>query len=312
MNLIANESGKFLDPRLTADGQARAEVALRELSTLWLNTGTLCNVTCRNCYIESSPKNDSLVYLTRADVAAYLLEISDLSLPVRQIGITGGEPMMNPDICSILDDCLSAGYDVLLLTNAMRPMMKCADQLLELVRRFPDKLTVRVSIDHPERHLHEDERGQRSWEPMVNGLRWLSANAMRVTVAGRSRWGESEAQLRTGFAALFADLEVTVDANNPGELVIFPEMDGSHDVPEITTKCWGILGVDPDEMMCATSRMVVRRKGAQTTDVVSCTLLPHEKAFSYGSKLSDSLGPVALNHPHCARFCVLGGASCSG
>ena len=27
--------------------------------------------------------------------------------------------------------------------------------------------------------------------------------------------------------------------------------------------------------------------------------------------LAEASGPVALNHPHCSKFCVLGGASCS-
>ena len=30
-----------------------------------------------------------------------------------------------------------------------------------------------------------------------------------------------------------------------------------------------------------------------------------------GPTLADAARPIALNHPHCARFCVLGGASCS-
>ena len=46
------DSGKFRDPFTTAKGDARATVALRSLDTLWFNTGTLCNLTCRNCYIE--------------------------------------------------------------------------------------------------------------------------------------------------------------------------------------------------------------------------------------------------------------------
>ena len=44
---------KFRDPLVTAKGEARAQVPLRSLETLWFNTGTLCNLTCRNCYIES-------------------------------------------------------------------------------------------------------------------------------------------------------------------------------------------------------------------------------------------------------------------
>jgi len=30
--------------------------------------------------------------------------------------------------------------------------------------------------------------------------------------------------------------------------------------------------------------------------------------FELGSTLSEASRPVALNHPHCAKFCVLGGA----
>ena len=63
---------KFSDPDVTAKGEKRARVALRALRTLWINTGSLCNITCRNCYIESSPENDRLAYITRAEAAAYL------------------------------------------------------------------------------------------------------------------------------------------------------------------------------------------------------------------------------------------------
>ncbi len=43
---------KFSDPDWTAGGEPRAYVALQALRTLWINTGSLCNITCRNCYIE--------------------------------------------------------------------------------------------------------------------------------------------------------------------------------------------------------------------------------------------------------------------
>ena len=47
---------KFADPDRTAKGEVRARVKLDALQTLWVNTGTLCNLTCRNCYIESNPR----------------------------------------------------------------------------------------------------------------------------------------------------------------------------------------------------------------------------------------------------------------
>src|SRR6266705_2006275 len=89
---------KFRDPVLTARGEKRARVALRSLDTLWFNTGTHCNLTCQHCYIESSPKNDRLVYLTTAEVAEYLDEIEHLRLGTGLIGFTGGEPFMNQEL----------------------------------------------------------------------------------------------------------------------------------------------------------------------------------------------------------------------
>ena len=302
-------AGKFAHPDRTADGKARARVPLRELCTLWFNTGTLCNLACGNCYIESSPRNDRLVYLDRGEVAAYLREAARFG--AAEIGFTGGEPFMNPDFPAMLADALEAGFDALVLTNAMRPMMKRADELLALRALHGRRLTVRVSVDHFRRTLHEEERGRRSWQPTLAGLRWLSDNRFRVHVAGRQRWGDDEATLRDGFAALFATEGVRVDAYSPQQLVLFPEMDAAAETPEITTDCWDLLGVRPEDMMCATSRMVVKRKGARRPEVVSCTLLPYDPQFTMGVALADSFASVPLNHPHCSRFCVLGGGKCS-
>ena len=95
------------------------------------------------------------------------------------------------------------------------------------------------------------------------------------------------------------------------DLILFPEMSMISETPEITTKCWSILGVDPVNMMCADSRMIVKRKEDRLTHVVACTLIPYENDFSYGKYLKDSFKKVYLKHPHCSKFCVLGGASCS-
>jgi len=296
---------------VTAKGERRAHVALRALRTLWFNTGTLCNLTCRNCYIESSPTNDRLVYLTAAEVRGYLDEIKHDNLPVEEIGFTGGEPFMNPDLGTMLRECLDRGFRVLVLTNAMKPMMKVADELLAVRDRGGDRLTIRVSIDHYTKDMHEFERGPRSWAPTLAGLRWLVANGFNVHVAGRSFTGQAESDIRRGFARLFADEAVPVDATDPTQLIVFPEMDPAVDVPEITDACFGILEKSPDAMMCASSRMVVKRKGAERPSVVACTLLPYDTQFELGESLAEAAGAVSLNHPHCAKFCVLGGGSCT-
>lgn len=302
---------KFNDPVVTADGQQRAAVTLGTLRTLWFNTGSLCNITCVNCYMDSSPKNDALAYITLAEFQTYLGEIHAAKMNVEEIAFTGGEPFMNPDIIAMIDDALSRGFRVLVLTNAMKPLLNKRDQLKTIHDRYGNALSLRISIDHFTREGHEQIRGQKTWPPMIEGLKWLVDNDFDIAIAGRTCWNETEDQARDGYRAFFAEEGIGVDADNPAKLVLFPEMDVEVDVPEITTQCWGILNISPDAMMCASSRMVVKRKGADTPVVVPCTLLPYDPSFEMGSSLIDADKTVHLNHPHCAKFCVLGGASCS-
>ncbi len=306
------DPAKFKDARTTAKGEPRAHVALKSLETLWFNTGTLCNLTCRNCYIESSPRNDRLVYLTAAEVTGYLEEIERDGHATKLIGFTGGEPFMNPELPAMLDEVLSRGLKAMVLTNAMKPMHKMKSALLDLLARHGrSSLTIRVSVDHHERSLHEEERGLRSWKPTIDGLVWLAEAGFDVHVAGRHFSNETDDEVRAGYARLFARLGVPIDAQDAATLVLFPEMDPTVDVPEITTACWGILKKSPDSVMCASARMVVKRKGAERPAVVACTLLPYDPQFELGGTLAESVGAVRLNHPHCAKFCVLGGAACS-
>ncbi|WP_297771007.1 radical SAM protein [uncultured Roseovarius sp.] len=310
---LAND-GKFHDPKETADGNLRASVPLSHPETLWFNTGTLCNIECRNCYILSSPSNDALVYITETEVCEYLAQIEERGWPIHEIGFTGGEPFMNPQMVGMARAALEAGYEVLILTNAMRPMMRKTVRagLLDLAKKWHDKLTLRISVDHWSEACHDEERGQGAFAKTLEGMCWLRDNGIKMTVAGRTVWGESEAESRAGYARLYAEHGFDIDADDPGSTMLFPEMDEGAEVPEITTACWDILGKSPRDVMCASSRMVVKRKGSDKLAVLACTLLPYSPEFELGQTLADAERDVALNHPHCAKFCVLGGASCSG
>ncbi|MEM8935127.1 MAG: radical SAM protein [Pseudomonadota bacterium] len=303
--------GKFEHPDWTADGAPRAQVAFETLQTLWINTGTLCNITCENCYIESSPKNDRLAFITADEARPFFEDAAQLG--ARQIGFTGGEPFMNPHMLSLISGALEQGLDALVLTNAMRPMMRPAiqDGLLALNKRFGHKLSFRISIDHPTAELHDQERGAGAYDKTLSGLEWLARNGFALSAAGRTRWGDAADDLRAAYAACFQTRDIPINAYDPESLVLFPEMDAVEDPPEITESCWDILGSSPSSLMCATQRMVVKDKGAAAPSVRACTLIPYEKAFDLGPDLRAASKAVPLNHRHCATFCVLGGASCA-
>lgn len=304
---------KFQDRDITAKGEARAFVDFDGYKTVWFNTGTLCNITCVNCYIESSPSNDRLVYLNVADIIPYLDELDASSNGPTEIGFTGGEPFLNPDIIAMTRLALERGHCVLMLTNAMRPMMRPRVQagITELIEDFGDSLTFRVSLDHYAAELHDTERGQGGFDETCLGIDWLAAQGAKIAIAGRTMWAEDAQSEQTGYNDLITKRAWPIDLDHPLSLILFPEMDARIDVPEITPACWGILGVDPAGLMCANSRMVVKRKGADTPVVLACTLLPYDTAFEMGETLASATTSVKLNHPHCAKFCVLGGGSCS-
>jgi hypothetical protein len=64
----------------------------------------------------------------------------------------------------------------------------------------------------------------------------------------------------------------------------------------------------------------VKRQGDERPPVLPCTLIAYDRAFEMGTTLTQAAaadggmftaGKVKLCHPHCSKFCVLGGGSCS-
>ena len=302
---------KFSDPEVTASGAARAEAPFRALKTLWINTGTLCNIACANCYIESSPTNDRLVYMSAAEAAPFIDEACEMG--AEEIAFTGGEPFMNPDLFEMVERALARGARVLILTNAMQPMMrpKIRVRLQQLIEAWEARVAIRVSFDHFTEDGHDRERGGGAFSVALGGLAWLSEIGAALSVAGRAALSEREDVARAGYRAFFTENGVQLDADDPGDLILFPEMEHAADPPEITTECWRILDRRPEELMCASSRMLVKRRGAAAPTVLACTLIPYNDEFDMGGSLTAAARPVKLNHPHCATFCVLGGSSCS-
>ena len=298
---------KFENKFLTVSGKQRAFIETKQFKTLWFNTGTLCNLTCKNCFMESSPTNDQLSYLSFEEFKNYIDESMVKNYGTKEVGFTGGEPFMNKDIIKMIEYSLKNGFNTLVLTNAMKPMLNKKEQLLNLKS---SNLTIRVSIDHYKKEKHELIRGQNSYDVMMMGLKWLNDNDFNYALATRLLWNEKEDVVRKNFGVFTKNNKLNLDTNSKQHLVTFVEMDEKKDTPEITTECWGILKKDPSNIMCSSSRMIVKKKGSKNTSVIACTLLPYDNNFDLGKTLEESFKKIYLNHPHCSKFCVLGGSNC--
>ena len=299
----------FLNKNFTRDGKPRAFIELKKIETLWFNTGTLCNLHCNDCYIESSPTNKSLQYINLIEVKKYIKEIKKYNIGTKLIGLTGGEPFMNPYIMDILKYLLKNKFKVLVLSNGMRPIELKFTKLLTLSNL--NNLTIRISIDHFKKKYHENIRGYNTWEKLIKNIIWLNNNGFNLNIASKVKSDESENSIRDGFHKLFKKIKLNIDSYNKNELIIFPIMNYEKASTEITQDCWKILNKNPESIMCSNSRMIIKKKDETDTKVYPCTLITKDKEFELGSDLVTANKKVFLNHPFCSQFCVLGNSSCS-
>jgi sulfatase maturation enzyme AslB (radical SAM superfamily) len=300
---------KFLNKNFTLDGKIRAFVKLRNLENLWFNTGTLCNLKCNDCYIESSPFNKSLQHISLKDVKKYIEEIKEFKLGTNMIGLTGGEPFMNSSIIDILKYLLFEKFKVLVLSNGMRPIQLKFNQLLLLPKL--KNLTIRISIDHYKKEYHEKIRGKNTWDQLIKNIIWLNNKNINLNLASKLNNNEKEYEVRKKFDHLFKKIGLRLNAFDKSKLTLFPIMNSEESATEITQECWNILNKNPDSIMCSNSRMIVKRNNEKDTKVLACTLITKDKDFELGKSIISSKKKVFLNHPFCSQFCVLGNSSCS-
>lgn len=302
------QEGKFENPFITSDGKERASVTLINLKTLWINTGSLCNLTCENCYIESSPKNDKLSFISTNEINELIDEVQNINPDLEMVGLTGGEPFINPYIVPILTTILNKGYSTLILTNATNVLTRHRESLLDLNTSYPNQLHLRVSLDHYQEEIHDRERGTGSFKKTIEQVKWLNKEGFEISIASRSLKNEKKADSLKAHKDML--LSHGVEINIAEKLIIFPEMTRDNNTPEISKECWKILNKKPSELMCASQRMIVKRKGDSKPVVMPCTLLAYDDQFILGDSLNSASKKVFLNHPFCSEFCVLGGANC--
>ena len=169
---------------------------------------------------------------------------------------------MNPGFIAILEETLRRGFETLTLTNALKPMDHRKPDIARLAKRYGQRMRVRVSLDDCRAEVHDRERGEGAFAHALDGLIWLWRAGVALEVAAQFLSGDTEADLRQGFAALFAECGVGIDCEDEKSLLFLPEMRPGATPPEITEACWGILKKSPGDVMCSSARMVVKRKGA--------------------------------------------------
>ena len=295
--------------RLKHDGRAVTEALMRTgaLAELWFHTGTACNLECPFCLEGSRPGDNRLERMTLADVRPFVEEAR--ALGVRQISFTGGEPLIVKDIVKILGLALSAA-PCLVLTNGTAPLIRRVHQL-DALRAQPNPLAFRVSIDHPDAERHDAGRGWGNFRRALEGLALLKERGFQISVTRQAAAGEDRVAVDKAFRDLFARQQLPADL----EVIALPDygLPGSArpaaavDADELHR---GSMAGACRELMCAISKMVIKRGGQLR--VYACPLVDDDGEFDQGATLAEALARDArLRHGRC-HTCIRTRASMSG
>lgn len=306
-----------METTTTAEPARAAEVALATLHDVWFLLGSRCNLRCIHCYVASSPENDSLPFMTLAEVRGVLAEARELG--ARDVYFTGGEPFLARDAVLMVQSALDAvPGEVTVLTNGTAPLARSIEALAALRGRTGDRLKLRVSLDHSDEARHDAIRGSGAFRETVRNLVALARTGFRPIVTTTTEIlrgnpiGEDGAarELKRVFAAEGARVDVKV---LPAVLPMGSQLgriDAPPEVPVLTEEALRARVVDPTRLMCARGRSVLKRDGRLR--VYPCPIIYEVPEYDLGGSLRESLGRrVPLAHVACATYCCRPGGNCT-
>ncbi|HIW61910.1 MAG TPA: radical SAM protein [Candidatus Stackebrandtia excrementipullorum] len=147
-----------------------------------------CNLACKHCWVESSPNVDTSKDLSTEDVRAAILNMEELE--PGGVLLTGGEPLIHPDITMILDMLAERNIPIHIETNAMFVTDKLVEQCVR-IRDAGNVIDFAVSLDGGDAPSHDWCRGKGSFDKTVAGLRRLDAAGLTSDiqcVINRKNW----------------------------------------------------------------------------------------------------------------------------
>jgi radical SAM protein with 4Fe4S-binding SPASM domain len=143
-----------------------------------LNLTKRCNLKCAHCYLDATTKaGGGSDELTTDECLRLIEQIADVNRGCLLV-ITGGEPLVRPDILDIARHAVSLGFMVVFGTNGMLISDEVAKTLVEI-----GVMGVGISIDSLDPAKHNAFRGvPGAWEAAVAGIEACKRNGLQFQV----------------------------------------------------------------------------------------------------------------------------------
>ncbi|MDG1894177.1 MAG: radical SAM protein [Fuerstiella sp.] len=280
-------------------------IELTSLDELWFQVaGTICNLTCRHCFISCSPNNHSFEFLSFEQVETALLE--SVEQGVREYYFTGGEPFLNRNLVPMLKRTLDFG-PATVLTNGTVLKPEWLSELRAAEEQSGFSLEFRVSVDGPAAEINDPIRGDGTFERAIKGVALLCEHDFLPIITMTQTWDDSR---NAEILQQFRDVLRQLGCHRP-RLKILPRlkigaeenrMEGYAETERITHQM--MEGFDRNQLLCHHSRVITNR------GVYVCPILLEASDGKMGDTLAESLHPFPLNYGACYT-CYQFGAICT-
>ncbi len=137
-----------------------------DLFLLAINLTRRCNLACAHCYLDADTlQNGSADELTREEVCQLLDQVADQTTEVMVV-LTGGEPLLRPDLESLINHGTRRGLSMVVGTNGMMLTEKRVQSL-----KLAGALGMGISVDSLDPEQHDRFRGRTgAWEKTLAGI----------------------------------------------------------------------------------------------------------------------------------------------
>lgn len=144
------------------------------VALIQLQYNYMCNFKCKHCAIENF-KNPTKKSLTVADVKRIADEADKMG--IASICISGGEPLIFPDLLDVINAIGSQRFNISMDTNGY---LLTEDKIKWLVDNGVDR--IHLSIDGLEHNHNEFRNNKNSWQRCIDALKYCKQYGLGVII----------------------------------------------------------------------------------------------------------------------------------
>jgi radical SAM/Cys-rich protein len=146
------------------------ELKRREVTTLQINVGKLCNQACHHCHVEAGPKRTEIM---PARVAERVMTLLAATPTIHAVDITGGAPELNANFRWLVSESRRMGKHVIDRCNLTVLFEPGQEALAEFLAA--NQVEIAASLPCYTESNVDQQRGKGAFEKSIRALRLLNA-----------------------------------------------------------------------------------------------------------------------------------------